>query len=216
MPETARPRKERTENADKRRNQILEATCRSIVKNGLFRTTLSAVAKETGMSEGTAVFYFKSKNGLLSAALRRHYETYEAHWQKALSKSTEDPIEQLVAVVRACFDPVVCNPETLAIWFAFWGEQKFTPQYAEITQEFDQRWSDAILGFCTSLLPDDEAQAKHLAEWIDTLTDGYWQHLHLYGQDVSTEDAFAGTLRFLCTQLPDHAERIQACVNSRR
>lgn len=216
MPESTRPRKERTKNADKRRNQILEATCRSIVKNGLFRTTLSAVAKETGMSEGTAVFYFKSKNGLLSAALRRHYETYEAHWQQALSSAGDDPTEQLVAVIRACFDPVVCNSETLAIWFAFWGEQKFTPQYAAITHEFDLRWSAAILGFCTRLLPEDPEKAKHLAEWIDTLTDGYWQQLHLYGEEMDTKTAFAGTIRFLCAQLPDHAADIEACTASRR
>ncbi len=211
MQQPPRPRKERKENADKRRSQILEATCRSIVKNGLFRTTLAAVARETGMSEGTAVFYFKTKNGLLLAALRRHYEAYDAHWQKALSKAADDPVAQMVTVIRAGFDPAICNSEALAIWFAFWGEQKFTPQYAETIREFDLRHSEVMQGFCARLLPDDAELAGNLAEWIGTLTDGYWQHLHLYGDEFNAKDAFAGTMKFLCAQLPDHAVRLKAC-----
>ena len=210
MPQTTRPRKERKENADKRRGQILDATCRSIVKNGLFRTTLAAVAKETGMSEGTAVFYFKTKNGLLSAALRRHYETYEAHWKRALSATGENPVDQLVSVLRAGFDPAICNSEALAIWFSFWGEQKFTPQYAETIREFDLSRTEAMRGFCARLVPGDPKVAGYLAEWIDTLTDGYWQHLHLYGDEFAAKDALDGTLNFLCAQLPDHAARIKA------
>ena len=39
-----RPRKERKENADRRRRQLLDAARRSILKNGLARTTLATVA----------------------------------------------------------------------------------------------------------------------------------------------------------------------------
>ncbi len=209
MPPSARPRKERKENADKRRNQILDATYKSIVRNGLFKTTLATVAKEAGMSQGTAVFYYQSKNGLLAAALRRHYEAYEAQWQTALEEASDHPADQLLAIIRADFDPAVCNPEALAVWFAFWGEQKFTPQYADTTTEFDLRRSEAIQGICARLRPDDPETARNLAEWIDTLTDGYWQHLHLYAQQISLEDALAGSVRFLIAQLPEHAARLQ-------
>ena len=43
-----RPRKERAENAAKRRRQIIEATLRSVVKNGLSGTTLATVSAEAG------------------------------------------------------------------------------------------------------------------------------------------------------------------------
>ena len=48
MPE--RPRKERAENAEKRRGQIIDATCRSIVRNGLSGTTLASVSAEADLS----------------------------------------------------------------------------------------------------------------------------------------------------------------------
>ena len=41
-----RPRKERKENADRRRRQLLDATRRSIAANGLQRTTFDTVADD--------------------------------------------------------------------------------------------------------------------------------------------------------------------------
>ena len=72
-----KPRKERKANANKRREQLLNATLRSIAANGLAKTTLATVATEAGLSQGVAVFYFKSKNGLLTEALRSKYQKYE-------------------------------------------------------------------------------------------------------------------------------------------
>lgn len=210
MTDGPRPRKERKENADKRRRQILDATFRSIVSNGLAKTTLATVANEAGLSQGVAVFYFKSKNGLLSEALRDLYQTYQTRWQGALSEVGDDPAIQLATIVRADFDPLICNSQTLSAWFAFWGEQKFTPQYADITKEFDTRRTMVIQDICKRLLPEEPDRALNLSEWVDTLTDGYWQHLHLYPETIKKSDALAGTFRFLCAHLPDHAEKLRA------
>ena len=73
-PTATRPRKERAENAAKRRRQIIEATQRSIVKNGLSGTTLATVSAEAGLSQGVAVFYFKNKQTRRGEALRHQYE----------------------------------------------------------------------------------------------------------------------------------------------
>ena len=61
-----RPRKERKENADRRRRQLLDATRRSIAACGLQRTTFDTVADQAGLSRSIAGFYFKSKTGLLA------------------------------------------------------------------------------------------------------------------------------------------------------
>jgi len=210
MTDRPRPKKERKENADKRRRQILDATYRSIVTNGLAKTTLATVADEAGLSQGVAVFYFKSKNGLLSEALRDLYQTYQTHWQGALAKVGDDPATQLATIVRADFDGLICNTQILSVWFAFWGEQNFTPQYADITREFDTRRTAVIEDICKRLLPDEPDRALNLAEWVDTLTDGYWQHLHLYPKSINKSEALAGTFRFICAHLPDHAEKLMA------
>jgi len=206
-----RARKERKGNADKRRRQILDAVYRSVVRHGLARTTLATIADEAGLSQGVAVFYFKTKNGVLSEALRDLYETYTTHWQNALAEAEPDPVCQLAAIIAADFAPVVCNPSTLSVWFAFWGEQKFIPQYAEITAQFSTGRTRALLDIFTQLVPGDEARARDLAEWVDTLTDGYWQNQQLLPESFDPERAKHATLRFLCAVLPDYAERLEAC-----
>ena len=203
-----RPRKERKENAERRRRQILDATGRSIVNNGLQRTTLATVADEAGLSQGVAVFYFKSKNGLLTEALRDLYIAYESHWVGALDGVGHDPISRLVALVQADFDEQVCSPEILSVWFAFWGEQKFTPQYAAITSAFDVRRQEVVRHIFRDLLPNDPQRAADGAEWLETLTDGYWQHLHLFPEQRRKEDMLAGSFRFLGAQLPEYRDRI--------
>lgn len=205
----ARPRKERTANADKRRQQLLDATLRSIAANGLGKTTLATVANEAGLSQGVAVFYFNSKTGLLAEALREHYQRYEDNWMKAQKKAGADPLDQLLAIIKADFEPSVCNPEALSVWFAFWGEQKFTPQFAEITETFDRTRAEALREVCDRLMEGSEGPASELvAEWVDTLTDGYWQKIHLFPNAVVRKDAIVATLELVARLLPNHAGRI--------
>lgn len=205
-----RPRKERKDNADKRRRQLLDATQRSIVANGLAKTTLATVANEAGLSQGVAVFYYKSKNGLLAEALRDLYDRYERNWRDALAKAGPDPLNQLLAMIEADFAPSICNPELLSIWFAFWGEQKFTPQYAEVSAEFEVRRSAAITGICQKLAGTDNAERGDQAgEWIDTLTDGFWQKLHLFPGSLDTARAIAQSKQFAAELFPEHAGRIR-------
>jgi TetR/AcrR family transcriptional repressor of bet genes len=206
---TAKPRKERKENADKRRQQLLDATLRSIVNNGLSKTTLATVASEAGLSQGVAVFYFKSKTGLLTEALKEQYTRYNDNWAKALAKAGTDPLDQLIALIEADFAPSICNTEALSVWFAFWGEQKFTPQYAEVSVEFDQYRAEAIRDVCHLLLNNSSnVDADRIASWIDTLTDGYWQKLHLFPNSIRRKQAIAETLDFVGKLLPEYADRI--------
>jgi len=201
-----KPRKERKGNADMRRRQILDATFRSIVANGLAKTTLATVATEAGLSQGVAVFYFKSKGGLLAEALRDQYQKYEDRWQAKLAKSSQDPATRLRAIIEADFSPDICNSETLSVWFAFWGEQKFTPQYAEVTEEFIARRTNAIGEICGELIPHDQAHAVQVAEWIDSFTDGCWQKLHLFPREYAREQALEMTFGLLRTLFPDKSD----------
>ena len=203
-PKAGKPRKERKENADRRRRQLLDATRRSIVAHGLARTTLATVAAEAGLSQGVAVFYFASKTGLLTEAMRDMYRSYEENWQAALRQAAEDPRAQLVALITADLDPRVCSPEILSVWFAFWGEQSFTPQYREIARAFDASRTEAIESACRALLPGEPQRALKLAQWVDTLTDGYWQHLHLYAGEYQPAAMRDEAIGFLRAFLPEH------------
>lgn len=199
---TQRVRRERKDNAEKRRRQILDATLRSIVEHGMTRTTLATVASEAGLSQGVAVFYFDSKAELLTAALRDVYERYEANWMAALAAAGPDPADRLLAVVEADFDETVCNPDALAVWFAFWGELKATGRYGAIAAEFDGRRADAVRSICRAIVDGATTEvADRLAEWLDTLSDGYWVKLHLF-QDFTRDEAREAMRSFVTRIMP--------------
>ena len=181
-----------------RRRQLLDAARQSVVQHGLARTTLATVAAEAGLSQGVAVFYFKSKNGLLAETLRAQYDHYAQTWASALQAAAKDPRAQLVALLEADFAPHVCDADALALWFAFWGEQKFTPQYAEIAAEFDTERNAIIRQICRALFTSASAeQADCIAEWLDTLTDGYWQNLHLHPSKFTPAEGLARTKQLM-------------------
>lgn len=206
-----RPRKERKENADKRRAQLLDATRRSIVSKGLAKTTLATVAAEAGLSQGVAVFYFKSKTGLLTETLRDHYMKYDENWRKMLKAAGRDPLDQVLAMIHADFSPAICSPESLALWFAFWGEEKYTPQYAALSTEFDMAHRDAMRAIFAELLaPAPTPDGNEISDWIENVTDGYWQKLHLFPDTTTPDLAVAATFRLLARLLPDYADRILA------
>ncbi|WP_324754611.1 TetR/AcrR family transcriptional regulator [Roseovarius sp. Pro17] len=207
--QTAKPRKERKENADKRRQQLLDATWRSIAENGLSRTTLATVAAQAELSQGVAVFYFKSKAGLLTEALRDHYARYQANWERALSEAGSDPADRLIALIRADFDADICNPEALSIWYAFWGEQKFTPDYAQVTAEFDVARVEAMRAACAALMTSaPESEIIRTAEWIDTFSDGFWQRLHVLPSDYDAQRCLDETLQLAAHLIPQIADQL--------
>ncbi|MEO0753018.1 MAG: TetR family transcriptional regulator C-terminal domain-containing protein [Pseudomonadota bacterium] len=202
LSEIKKPRKERKENADRRRRQLLDAARRSVLRHGLAKTTLATVAAEAGLSQGVAVFYFKSKSGLLTETLRDVYQTYETLWRAAIA-TTGTPSERLMAVLEADFCEESCGPEQLPLWFAFWGELRFSEHYADLADAFDARRQVAMLALWREVLPDaSEAEITKITDWMETLTDGYWISLHLTPDALTRKDALAATQSLLRRVVP--------------
>ena len=208
-----RPRKERVENAAKRRREIIEATVRSVVKNGLAGTTLATVSAEAGLSQGLAVFYFKNKQTLLAEVLRHQYEVYQRHWKEARDAAGPDPLAQLVAMIRADFAPSICDANSLVVWHAFWGEANARPLYAEISEKYDAERAAAMRDICRSLVARSGRPAPDAAELgigIDALTDGLWLRIYLSTDALDTSQALRITAQFLAAAFPEHAEALIA------
>ncbi|MEZ5933520.1 MAG: TetR family transcriptional regulator C-terminal domain-containing protein [Alphaproteobacteria bacterium] len=208
----ARPRKERAENAAMRRRQLVAAAARSIVENGLARTTLATVSAASGLSQGVAVFYFGTKEQLFAEVLRQQYEAYQTLWRTALAGAGSQPAEQLAALIRADFDPSVCNADALAIWHAFWGEASARPLYAEISEHFDNERAETMRAVCARLLGASERSAAEIGAGIDALTDGLWLRIHLSNGALSAADGLKLAADFVVTVFPQHTDHLAAAL----
>lgn len=90
--------------------RILAAAARCFYRDGIWATGVDALTAEAGVSKRTLYNHFGSKDGVIAAYLRQR----EEHWQAALdalcAEIGDDPVEQVVANVRAYARPV--QPET--------------------------------------------------------------------------------------------------------
>lgn len=214
-PHEPRPRRERTENAARRRGQIIEATLESIVRHGLAATTLATVAEEAGLSQGVTVFYFKSKRTLLAETLRWHYEDYCNLWQAALDAAPADPVSRILAMVGADFEPAICNRRTLTLWHAFWGEATARPLFATIAESYDRERAAALRQECEAaqgLLDAAVWTPADLALAVDSLTDGLWLRMHLEPEAMSNAAAMRVTMHFLAGAFPSRRREILAVI----
>lgn len=208
---TGRPRRERAENAAKRRRQLIEATIDSIVEHGLSATTLATVSDGAGLSQGVAVFYFQNKQTLLAETLKYHYEEYNKVWQSALAEAPEDPVEKILTLVCADLDERICNSRHLALWNSFWGEAKARPTFARICEEYDSEHTRVLLDLCNeaeSLIADPSWTAESLAEALDTITDGMWIRMHVTPDAMDKAAGRRLVGRFLATLLPSRRAQI--------
>lgn len=205
-----RPRRERTKNAAMRRRQMIEATLRSVARNGLAATTLATVSQEAGLSQGVVAFYFTSKERLLSEAFRSHYEVYERTWKTQLEQAGPRPVDRLVAMVLADFDRTVFNPQALAVWHAYWGQANAKPIYAEIADEFDRTRAPVMAGICAELDGPAGRDPALTATAIDALTDGLWLRSYLAPDWPGADESMTTVALVVARLFPKHAAEIEA------
>jgi len=208
-----RPPGRSAENTARRRRQIVEAAIDSIVEHGFSATTLAKVSTAASLSQGMAVFYFKTKETLLEETLRYHYEAYQRVWKVALEEAADDPVEKFLALIFADLDPKICTPRNIALWNSFWGEAGARPRFAKICDEFDGERNDVLMKLgeeTEDLIAGPIWSAGSVVAALDTMTDGIWIRMHISPNLMSLADARLLLARFLATVLPTRADHILA------
>lgn len=89
-----RPEKKNTKQA------LLKAFERSVAERGYAETALSEVAAEVGVSKGTIVHHFRSKEQML-ADIHVEFMRRRMHEVRHIKQTLHDPVDQLVAIIYA-------------------------------------------------------------------------------------------------------------------
>lgn len=189
------------------RARVLEAVVDTVAEHGLSGTTLARVAAAAEVSQGVLLFHFRSKETLLAETLRRLSEEYRAAWRPALDHA--DPLDRIAGLVRADFGPDVCTRKRLALWFSFWGESAARPLFSRICEDSERLRYAAMVEACTAYCEGRGApDPLLLASSIDSMTDGLWLQMHIYGHAISRAQALDSALGHLRLLLPHEAGRI--------
>ena len=191
-----------------RKKQIIKATLDCIDQLGLSQTTLASIARKAGVSQGILVFHFQSKERLLEATLQYLSNEYSKNWQSAILEAPGAPLRQLKSLVRAVFNPAICNRKKISIWYAYWGESRSRPKYRQVCGQHDKQFSDCLLDICRNI---ESCQAARLpaataALSIEGMIDGLWQNFLLGETGFKRRQAIQAIDELIELIYPQHLE----------
>jgi AcrR family transcriptional regulator len=209
VPELVEKREPRKLSRNARKTQLIEATIGVLARQGYSRTTLTAVAKEAGLSHGLVNFHFTSKEKLLEETLQYLSEEYRQNWTAALSASPERPATQLDAMIRADFNPAICTPARLSAWCGFWGEAQTRPMYQAECASNDEAYKRTLEDICTRLVAEGGYDVDPLlaARAIRVTSEGVWLDVMTSTEPFRNDDGLATVLACARAFFPRHFDR---------
>jgi AcrR family transcriptional regulator len=191
--------------ADQRRVQMLRAAIEVMEERGFPETRIADVAARAGSSPALVIYYFKTKDQLLTEALRYAEDSwYEAGTQRmAAIPTAAGRLEELVAM--SCLPEAdTAIPGTWLLWLDLWAQAVRLPEVASVRQKFDERWRETIRSLVLAgqeagefgpVSPDDFAVA------LSALLDGLAIQIALEDASVDPGRAFELSMRFASGQL---------------
>jgi AcrR family transcriptional regulator len=129
----------------KRRTQMLEAAAEVIGERGLCDTRISDIAERAGLSPALVVYYFGTKEKVLTEALAYAEDLFYIEAFRELT-GIEGASEKLVRLIElAC--PAVERSEIdeyWALWVELWSRALRNDEAARKREALDQRWRTTI------------------------------------------------------------------------
>ena len=125
------------ETVEKRRIEILEATCDVVIERGFAGTRVADVAKKLGVSNSLIHYHFASKEELLAAAFE-HYARKDLVDMQRDSDSAPTSVAKLWRLIES-YVPEGSDDVEWMIWIDAWGEALRNPKMKPISQELDEQ-----------------------------------------------------------------------------
>ena len=153
------------ETVEKRRIEILEATCDVVIERGFAGTRVADVAKMLGVSNSLIHYHFASKEELLAAAFE-HYARKDLVDMQRDSDSAPTNVAKLWRLIES-YVPEGSDDVEWMIWIDAWGEALRNPKMKPISQELDEQ---SIAVFEKTLRAGNESGEFHCINPRDSAT----------------------------------------------
>lgn len=152
----------------KRKAQLVKAAYHAIYRHGYAAVTLSDIAKYAGVSKGTLVYYFGSKEHLFKLVLDRFVRTITLSTARAI-RSGQTPSEKLEAFVFYAFYGLETTKRFYTVYLDFLSASTKESELRGVTQQFF-RDSEILELQVAALGQDTDLETK--AWQIRALVDG--------------------------------------------
>jgi len=125
---------------DARRTQMLRAALDVLVERGFPDTRIADVAERAEVSPALVIYYFKTKDRLLTEAMRYAEDLWYAEGARRLAalSTAAKRLEEIVAMT--CLTQEHDVEESWAIWLDLWATAVRHPEVRKVREEFDEHW----------------------------------------------------------------------------
>ncbi|MBO0816379.1 MAG: TetR family transcriptional regulator C-terminal domain-containing protein [Actinobacteria bacterium] len=191
--------------ADQRREQMLRAALEVIEGRGYAESRIADVAERAGTSPALVIYYFKTKDQLLTEAIRFSEDSWYATGTRRMEQipTAAGKLEEIVAMCtlpEAEEEPLV----SWVLWLDLWSQAARHPEVASVRQKFDERWRELI---CSLVVTGQESgefgpvDPMEFALLFSALLDGLAVQIALADPAMGTSRAFELAMRFAAGQL---------------
>jgi AcrR family transcriptional regulator len=205
---------------EQRRDQMLRAALDVIVERGYADTRIADVAERAGTSPALVIYYFKTRDQLLTEAIRYS----EDHWYAEGVRRMADigtAAGRLAEIIA-----MTCLPETdpeprsyWLLWLDLWALSPRNAGVAAVRQKFDERWRESILSIVQAGQEAGEfsvADPEDFTITLSALLDGLAVQIALDDADVPPRRAYDLAMRYVSTSLGFEWKPAQKKVRKRR
>jgi TetR/AcrR family transcriptional repressor of bet genes len=184
-----------------RRKALVDAALKTIGHHGSLTVTMSAIAREAGVSAALAHHYFGSKDQLLIETIRSLLRQLRADAGAAL-RAAKTPRERISAVVRISFQADQFAPEVVAAWLAFYSEAQRSEEVRRLLVLYARRLHSNLMSGLKALCgPED---AGRIADGAAAMIDGLYIRQSLKSAPLSIEASVALVEDYVAGQLAAH------------
>ena len=191
--------------AEQRREQMLRAALEVITERGYADTRISDVAERTGTSPALVIYYFKTRDQLLTEAIRYSEDAWYGEYLRRTENlpTAAERLAELVANV--CLPGSDNEPRSYwLMWLDLWALSPRSPGVAAIRQKSDERWRAAIRSI---VLAGQEAgefaqlNADDFTITLAALLDGLAVQIGVDDPEVPPQRSYELAMRFAAGQL---------------
>jgi TetR/AcrR family transcriptional repressor of bet genes len=181
-----------------RRRDLIEAAYQTFLEHGFNGMTVVRIGERAGMSHGIVNYYFKSKDELVTAVVRKANFLIMQDTAKRL-RAARSPRERVSAVIAGNFPFDLFTREIARAWVSYYAALGRRSDLDRMQKAVDARLSSNLMHALVQMV--DRDRARPIADYVAVLIDGYWlRHTKSYDA-VDARVAIAQIENFVDAQL---------------
>jgi len=184
---------------------MLRAALDVISERGFADTRIADIAERIGISPALVIYYFRTKDQLLTEAIRFYEDAWYAEGKRRMDDlhTAAERLEEFVAMnLLPDSDPEL--ESNWQLWLDFWVQAARNADVASVRRKSDERWREVIVSL---VLAGQEAgefvsvDPQAFSIFVSALLDGLTVQIALDDPVVDPVSAFELCMRYIADRL---------------